>query len=51
MDEINESRNKNVIIEMDSENRLRIIAGNTLQDTTGYSRRETNARFKTRDYR
>lgn len=27
---------KTVIIEMDSENRLRIIAGDTRQDTTGY---------------
>lgn len=39
----------NVTIEMDSENILRIIAGDTIKDTSGCSRRGINARFKTRD--
>jgi hypothetical protein len=41
---------ENVTIEMDSENRLRIVAGGTIKDTSDRPRRKTNARFKTRDY-
>ncbi|WP_292388746.1 hypothetical protein [Methanosarcina sp. UBA5] len=43
-------KKETVTIEMDSENRLRIIAVETMIDTSDCPRRKTNARFKTRDY-